>query len=203
MVVWATQVIYYNNIYSANAFERRNYLDVVVYRSRAPLLTEHLQTFASKVVEILVEKNGGGKIREVVMLIYLEASLHIRRRYVLDFSQTVGLAGKLSSLDFLYKEVSTLLAELDIPSLNWDALYTHFRSCVFLHSEELKRTAQPADNDLFYKLILNVEDSVNLSTEAGQWIRLMLEVDTRNNKLVAVGEVLVGFLCFNARNEYI
>lgn len=203
LVIWISQILYYNRIYPDSTFDKKRYLDLTINESRVPPLTEFLSLFATQMLSVLVQKDGGGKVHEVIVVVYKESSLHVAKRYVVNFSQFVGLAKEISSLDFLVKKVPVHLAKLDIPDLNWNSLYTHLRSLMFFHVEELKRTQEAPNNDLFFKFLLNVDESVDLSSEQAQWVKLTTRSDARRTKHIALGEVELGFLCFDMHNEYI
>lgn len=204
IVVWITQVIYYNHIYPENVFEERKYLDVIVNQSRAPPLNDYLKAFANRIIGILIEKNGGGKVHDVVVLVYNETTLHVLKRYLVNFSQFVGLAGQISSLDFLENGTHADLARLNIPGMTSDNIYSYLRSLIFFHVEELKRTEEVLDNKLFFKLLVNMDGEVDLSSsEEPSWVRLTSEKDTRRTKFVPIGEMSVGFMCFDLHNEYV
>lgn len=160
LIVWISQIIYYNHIYPDDAFSKKLYLDLVVYQCRAPALNEYIQKFIVDMLSILVEKDGGGKVHDLVVLLYDEASLHVRHRYIANFSQFSGLKGQLSSLDFLSNPNAlkdTHSARINIPYFTRDSINTNLRSLMFFHLEELKRSEAPIPNDLFYKFLLNVE----------------------------------------------
>lgn len=202
LVVWIGQILYYNHVYDAEVFEKRKYLDVIVYQCRVPDLNNYLISFANSMIKVLVEKSGGGKVHEVVVIVYDETNLHVQRRYVVDFGQFVGLSGQILSLDFLEKDEVVHAARISVPDMTLTRLYTSMRSAMFLHLSELRRTEIDNPN-LFYKLLLNVDGSVNLGPGDSDWIRLTSETDTRATQLVPVGEVCVGFMLFDMHNEYI
>ena len=203
LVLWITQVVYHNRIYPDNAFERRKYLDLIVAKSRVPVINDYLKAFANEMVSVLVKKAGGGKVHDVIVLIYDETNLHITKRYIMNFSQFVGLADQINSLEFLTKESEVQLAQIGLPDMTWGNIYTYLRSLMFFHIEELKRTQEQDDNHLFFKLLLNVDDSANLSSEHAKWVKLTSEQSHKKTKFVSLGEVSVGFLCFDLHNEYI
>lgn len=203
LVVWMTQIVYYNRIYPETAFEQRKYLDVIVHQSRVPKLNDFFKNFANEMITVLVKKAGGGKIHDVIMLIYNEANLHITKRYIVNFSQFVGLADQVSSLEFLTKPMEVQLAKIDLPDMTWSNIYTYLRSIIFFHIEELRRTPEPEKNNLFFKLLLNVDESANLSSEDAKWVKLTSEQSQQKTKYVSLGEMSVGFLCFDLHNEYI
>lgn len=198
-----TQIVYYNRIYPETAFGQRKYLDVIVHQSRVPKLNDFFKNFANEMITVLVKKAGGGKIHDVIMLIYNEANLHITKRYIVNFSQFVGLADQVSSLEFLTKPMEVQLAKIDLPDMTWSNIYTYLRSIIFFHIEELRRTPEPEKNNLFFKLLLNVDESANLSSEDAKWVKLTSEQSQQKTKYVPLGEMSVGFLCFDLHNEYI
>lgn len=203
LVVWMTQIVYYNRIYPETAFEQRKYLDVIVHQSRVPKLNDFFKNFANEMITVLVKKAGGGKVHDVIMLIYNESNLHITKRYIVNFSQFVGLADQVSSLEFLTKPVEVQLAKIDLPDMTWSNIYTYLRSIIFFHIEELRRTPEPEKNNLFFKLLLNMDESANLSSEDAKWVKLTSEQSQQKAKYVPLGEMSVGFLCFDLHNEYI
>lgn len=203
LAVWISQIIYYNEIYPKNAFEERKFLDSIVHQPRVPPLADYIERFANEMVSVLVKKEGGGKLHDVVVIIYRESSLHVVRRYIMGLSQFVGLADQITTLDFLSKLTEVHLARINIPGFDWNEIYSSLRSLIFFHTEELKRTYERSDLDLFFKLLLNTDNAVDLSGDEGQWVKLMSEEDTRRTKFVSVGEVSSGFLCFDLHNEYI
>lgn len=198
-----TQIVYYNRIYPETAFEQRKYLDVIVHQSRVPKLNDFFKNFSNEMITVLVKKAGGGKVHDVIMLIYNEANLHITKRYIVNFSQFVGLADQVSSLEFLTKTIEVQLAKIDLPDMTWSNIYTYLRSIIFFHIEELRRTPEPEKNNLFFKLLLNVDESANLSSEDAKWVKLTSEQSQQKMKYIPLGEMSVGFLCFDLHNEYI
>lgn len=203
LVVWIAQILHYNHVYDGDAFEKRLYLDLVVYQCRVPELSRFLVKFANDIIRILVEKAGGGNVHHVMVVIYNETKLHVQRRYLADFSRFVGLVGQLSSLDFLEKPAEVHVAKLALPEMTWTRLYNDMRSLLFAHLEELKRTEAPVANELFYKLLVNVDGKVGLNPAELEWIQLTSDVDTRHTRLVPLAEMSVGFVSFDLRNEYI
>lgn len=203
LVVWISQILYYNHIYEDNAYEKRLYLGLVVYQSRVPNLCRYLESFANLMVRVLVEKAHGGKVHEVVVVIYDESKLHVHKRYVGNFSQFVGLADKVSLLDFLDGGSDVHVAKMNMPEMTWNSVHNILRSMMFFHVEELKRTEEAGPNDYFYKLLLNVDGSVQLNSKDTTWVQLTSQNDPRPAKYVLVGEMDVGFMCFDLHNEYI
>ncbi|OBA19889.1 DNA-binding protein [Metschnikowia bicuspidata var. bicuspidata NRRL YB-4993] len=203
LVLWITQILYHNRIYSENAFEEKTYLDLIVHQSRVPDLNVFFKNFANEMVSVLVKKAGGGKVHDVIVLLYNETNSHVTRRYIINFSQFVGLADQVSSLDFLSKSTDSQLSRLDLPEMTWGNIYTYLRSMMFFHIEELRRTQQAKDNCIFFKLLLNMDDSANLSSENAKWVKLTSEQSRAKTKFVSLGEMSVGFLCFDLHNEYI
>lgn len=203
LVVWIGQILFYNHVYDDTAFEKRLYLNVMVYQCRVPELNNYLVSFANLMIRVLVEKAGGGKVHEVIVVIFDETKLHVHKRYIADFSQFVGLAGQLSLLDFLDGPSEVHVAKLSIPEMTWTNLHKYMRSLLYFHVEELKRTEEAPSNDFFYKLLLNVDGLVHLSSKDTAWVQLTSEVDTRATKFVQLGEMHVGFVSFDIHNEYI
>lgn len=209
LAIWISQIIYYHHIYPDDAFSKKLYLDLVVYQCRAPALNEYLEKFAIEMISVLAEKDGGGKVHDVLVLIYDESNLHVSQRYVANFSQFPGLKGQYSSLDFLLNPSllkDTQSAKINIPNFTREAVNTDLRSLMFFHIEELKRNEAPTPNDFFFKLLLNVDGEVDLnkvSSLPSPWIRLTLEKDIQNTAFVPLGEVSVGFMQFDIHNEYI
>lgn len=207
--VWVSQVIFFNNIYPQLAFSKTEYLDVLVYQCRAPPFNEYLRKFTNDMLRVLIEKEGGGKVHDLVVLIYDESNLHVLKRYVANFNQFVSLKDQISSLDFLENDSliqQTFASKISLPSFSWDAIYTHFRSLIFFHTEELKRSQAPLTNSFFYKLLLNVDSNNDLTLTLPQpspWIKLVLDDDPRKTSFVPLGEISVGFLSFDLHNEYI
>lgn len=204
LVVWISQILYYNHIYPDESYEERSYMENVVFQTRVPALAEYLTSFANQMIKVLVEKDGGGKVHEIIVLIYDEASLHVRKRYIANFSQFVGLAGHFTSLDFLNGLLDAKLARLNLPDLTWPHLFTDLRSLMFFHIQELKRSELKMEPNVFFKLLLNMDGSVNLSlSENNVWAKITLADDQRPMKYVPLGETSVGFVCFDIHNEYI
>ncbi|SGZ54342.1 CIC11C00000003331 [Sungouiella intermedia] len=203
LVVWISQILYYNHIYEDNAYEKRQYLNVVVYQSRVPDLSKYLESFANLMIRVLVEKASGGKVHEVIVVIYDESKLHVHKRYVANFSQFVGLADKISLMDFLDGAIGVHVAKVNVPDMTWTNLHNSMRSMMFYHVEELKRTEEAAPNDYFFKLLLNVDGQVQLNSSDTTWVQLTSQNDSRPAKYVLVGEMDVGFLCFDLHNEYV
>lgn len=204
LVIWVGEIIYYNQIYAEESYAERTYKDNVVHQTRVPDLSDYLVNFANQMIKVLVEKNGGGKVHEVIVLIYDETNLHVCKRYIVNFSQFVGLAGHFTSLDFLTGSSDTKLASLNLPDLTQANLDTELRSLMFLHIQELKRAAATVNPNLFFKLLLNIDGSVNLSTSKNNlWAKLTLMDDVRSTKFVSLGETSLGFVCFDVHNEYI
>lgn len=207
--IWISQIIYFNHIYPDDAFSKKLYLDLVVYQCRAPELNEYIERFAIDMITVLVEKDGGGKVYDVLVLLYDETNLHVRQRYIANFSQFPGLKGQYSSLDFLLNPnvlKDTQSAKINIANFTREVVNTNLRSLMFFHIEELKRTEAPQPNDFFFKLLLNVDgenDLNKVSSLPSPWIRLTLEKDTQRTVFVPVGDVSIGFMRFDVHNEYI
>lgn len=202
-MVWITQILYHNRIYPENAFEERKFLDTIIVQARVPLLEKYLQNFSNEMISVLVTKESGGKVHSVVVIVYQESSLHVVKRYVINFGQFVGLAGQISSLEFLEKQTEVHLAKINLPNFGWNEIYSSLRSLIYFHSQELKRTQESRDQGFFYKLLLNSGNLMDLAGDKGRWVKLLSEEDSRTMKFVPIGEISTGFVCFDLHNEYL
>lgn len=197
IVLWILQILRHNTIYPESTFEQRSYHDLLVYQSRVDPLTTFLSEFSNEIISVLARRgDSGGKVYDINVLIYNESNNHVTRRYVLGFSQFVGLGDKVTLLEFL-KGQHVDLAAIKIPNFTWENLNTHYRSLMFFHSEELKR--EHVKGDYFFKLLINTEDTINPGSD---WVKLLSDIDDRDTKFVNLGEMSVGVVAIDMHNEY-
>lgn len=270
--VWINQIIYYNSIYSPEIFDRFKSFDLIIFKSRNPNLNLYIESLVNDFIKILISgeatgndtgvsglDNGsgigasyssnndikhenGGKVNQLIVIIYDLKSTKRLRRYILNFNQFIGLSSKVASLDFLRNDYNTddasASSNINIPQFTWAEIYSQFKSMLYLHKLELNKfhTLQKKEGinenneNYFFKILLNVDDSIDLSfgksitssssstnnTNPSNWIKLndMPTLSPLNTiistpppkakkvKFIPIGEVSIGFLCFDLHNEY-
>lgn len=224
LIVWINQVIYYNDIYPVEIYDKLKSFDVLVYISRNPIFNKYIENFVNDFLRVLVKGDGddnGGKVNKMSLLLYDMKSNKTKRRYVLKFNEMINFGSNIDDLTFLYQDDvdidSNTESIIDIPHLTWDDLFSQLKSLLHFQVEELKRKEHekdtPDQNDLFYKIVVDLEDSVNLVSNdnsepyVSNWIRLnpsVQEVDkTLRTNFIPIGEVSVGFICIDIFNEYL
>lgn len=131
----------------------------------------------------------------------------------------INLGASINDLNFLYlvheKDSESLLEPvIEIPSFTWDEIYSQFKSILFSQIEELKVQKNGSENDdLFFKVIVDLEDSINLNvsinaetnSQHSNWVKTSVTSEDskqRKTKVVPIGEVSVGFICIDMYNEY-
>lgn len=221
LIVWANQALYHNQVYPNEVFAASKAFELIVHKSRNPFLNSYLNDLINEFLSILLKgrTGSGGKVNELIMVIFDQRTNRMLHRYVVNCSQFVDLSKNVVDTAFLDSERNILAEDnnallLDIPGFTWDEIYAQFRALLFQHLSELKRhentrKAIPQNDDPFFKILLNVEDSLDLVSDvsenrASPWVRLNdTGTEGHRTKFVALGEVSVGFLCFGLHNEYL
>lgn len=138
---------------------------------------------------------------------------------MVKFNEMINLGASINDLNFLYlvheKDSESLLEPvIEIPSFTWDEIYSQFKSILFSQIEELKVQKNGSENDdLFFKVIVDLEDSINLNvsinaetnSQHSNWVKTSVTSEDskqRKTKVVPIGEVSVGFICIDMYNEY-
>ncbi|CUM67487.1 uncharacterized protein PRCAT00005184001 [Priceomyces carsonii] len=209
LVVWANQILYYNEIYSPEIFEKYKSFGVIIFKSRNPAVNSYLEKFVNSFIEILLT-DYGGKVRQLVMLVYDSKSNYARHKYVIQFNDLINLSTALPDLSFLTTENPTSETKIDISTLSWDEVYTQLRSALFQHLNELRRKSLSIkkSDDLFFKTIIEIDDSFNLDALPlkSEWVRISNSL--KGNKtpvkgFAPIGEVSLAVFNFDLHNEYI
>lgn len=222
MIVWVNQVLYYNEIYPSEIYDKLKSFDTIVYQSRNPALNKYVEDLVNEFLLILVNGDGhtnGGKVNQMLLLLYDVKSNKTKKKYVAKFNEMINLAPSVNDLNFLHlideKDSKSLLEPvIDVPNFTWDEIYSQLRSILFSQIEELKSPNNELEkDDLFFKVILDLEDSIDLNvnfnsetnSQHSNWVKLSTtsaDKQKRKTKVVPIGEVSVGFICIDMYNEY-
>lgn len=222
IIVWLNQVLYYHEIYPLEIYDKLKSFDTIVYQSRHPALNKYVEDLVNEFLQILVNGDGhdnGGKVNQMLILLYGVKSNKTKKKYVVKFNEMINLGTSINDLNFLYllheKDSESLLEPvIDIPNFTWDEIYSQLKSILFSQIEELKVQKNGSKNDdLFFKVIVDVEDSINLNvninaeanSQSSNWVKLSAtreDSKQRKTKVVPIGEVSVGFICIDMYNEY-
>lgn len=227
--VWITQVIYYNAIYPQEIFEKVTSFDLIVFKSRSPSLNSYINNLVDEFIKILTKGNGnqGGEVNQFIVVVYDTKSSKLLRRYILNFNQFVDLSSKITNFDFL-NDTSNIKSDkntIDLPNFTWSEVNSQFKSILYQHKFELNQLPFSTDKDNFFKILINLSDSVDLNnsitssattessssnqyTHPSNWVKLSSEkhglgATEKSHKYIPIGEVSVGFVCFDCHNEYI
>lgn len=222
IIVWLNQVLYYNEIYPLEIYDKLKSFDTIVYQSRNPALNKYVEDLVNEFLQILVNGDGhdnGGKVNQILILLYDVKSNKTKKKYVVKFNEMINLGASINDLNFLYllheKDSESLLEPvIDIPNFTWDEIYSQLKSILFSQIEELKVQKNGSENDdLFFKVIVDLEDSINLNvsinaetnSQHSNWVKTSVTSEDskqRKTKVVPIGEVSVGFICIDMYNEY-
>lgn len=222
MIVWVNQVLYYNEIYPSEIYDKLKSFDTIVYQSRNPALNKYVEDLVNEFLLILVNGDGhtnGGKVNQMLLLLYDVKSNKTKKKYVAKFNEMINLAPSVNDLNFLHlideKDSKSILEPvIDVPNFTWDEIYSQLRSILFSQIEELKSPNNELEkDDLFFKVILDLEDSIDLNvnfnsetnSQHSNWVKLSTtsaDKQKRKTKVVPIGEVSVGFICIDMYNEY-
>lgn len=222
IIVWINQVLYYNEIYPPEIYDKLKSFDTIVYQSRNPALNKYIEDLVNEFLLILVNGDGhtnGGKVNQMLLLLYDVKSNKTKKKYVAKFNEMVNLGPCVNDLNFLYlideKNPESLLEPvIDVPNFTWDEIYSQLRSILCSQIEELKSPKKDLEMDeLFFKVIVDLEDSIDLNVNAdseisnqhSNWVKLTTtsgDRQKRKTKVVSIGEVSVGFICIDMYNEY-
>lgn len=222
--VWINQILFYSDIYPQEIFEKVTSFGLIVYKSRSPSLNKYLNNLVDEFIKILIKGDGtgGGKVNQFVVVVYDNQSSKVLRRYILNFNEFVDLSTKITNFDFLNETVKidkdiSAKGTIDLSNFSWSEINTQFKSILYFHKFELNRIPPNADSDNFFKILINLSDAVDLNkftsisnenTDASNWVKIArtnhgLSTTEKNFEFIPVGEVSVGFVCFNSHNEYI
>lgn len=200
LIVWLNQILYFNKVYDQHIFDRFKSFEHVVYKNRNPNFNQYAdQLITNMFTNVLF--NGSG-LQCLVCLIFDDRNQSVLRKYAINFTDiitnirdTITPAG----LDTSKKDTSSIL---EIPGLEWADIYTQFSSTLFQHIQELKRLNVEDENNLFFSIVVEAQDSVSLTTS--NWVRLSdanSEV-SKPRKVVSIGDVSLHLLNFDIINEY-
>lgn len=224
--VWINQILYYNDIYPQEIFEKVTSFGLIAHKSRSPSLNKYLNNLVDEFIKILMKGGGrgGGQVNQFVVVVYDNQTSKLLRRYVLNFNEFADLSAKITNFDFLNETVkmdkdTSDKSTIDLSNFSWEEINTQFKSILYFHKFELNRLPANAENDNFFKIVINLSDAVDLNnfvstsnnqqhTHASNWVKIPranhgLSTTEKNYKFIPIGEVSVGFVCFNSHNEYI
>lgn len=221
LTVWINQVLFHNHVYPREVFSVYKAFELIVYKSRSPFLNAYINDLVNEFLSLLLKgrSDGGGKICELIIVVFDQRTNSVLHRYVVNCSQFVDLSKNVVDTAFLDSERNIQAEDndalvLELPGFSWNEIYAQFRSVLFQHLSELKRhekaqESAPQNRDPFFKILLNLEDSLDLVSGASDgipsnWVRLN-DTGTKSHrtKFIPLGEVSVGFLCFGLHNEYL
>ncbi|CCE79304.1 Piso0_001358 [Millerozyma farinosa CBS 7064] len=224
LVVWINQILYYNEIYPVELYEKRRSFERIVFISRNPILNQYIEDFLDDLFRLIIGAHNrriDGNIRKIIMMTYDVNTNETRERYVIELKNLINLRDQLPDLTFLQTKKDDPKhkddAVLDIPGLNWSTIYSQLNSFLFEHITELKRkvSVSPADKSTwFYKLFVEAEPSSNLlsaSEDSGNspvnWAQVKIhtpkEESRRPVSYMPVSEVDAVFVLLVTYNEYL
>ncbi|CCE88589.1 Piso0_001358 [Millerozyma farinosa CBS 7064] len=224
LVVWINQILYYNEIYPAELYEKRRSFERIVFISRNPILNRYIEDFLDELFRLIIGTHNGrsnGNISKVIMVTYDVNTNETRERYVIELKNLLNLRDQLPDLSFLQTKKDDPKHKddivLDIPGLNWSMIYSQLNSFLFEHITELKRKVNISSADKstwFYKLFVEAEASSNLlnaSENSGSspinWAQIKVRPPKEESKkpisYMPVSEVDAVFVLLVTYNEYL
>lgn len=224
IIVWINQVLYYNAIYPKEIYDKVKSFATIVYQSRNPVLNKYIEDLVNEFLQIVIKGDGndnGGKVDQILIIIYDLKSNRTKKKYGMKFNEVINFSSAIDDLEFLNSDNTdseTLLKPvIDIPNFTWEEIYSQLKSILSSQIEELKivhANNSPID-DLFFKIMVDVEDSLNLdmaasksetSSQYSNWVRIPpksgIQEKTITRKLIPVGEMSIGFIYMDLYNEY-
>lgn len=224
IIVWINQVLYYNAIYPKEIYDKVKSFATIVYQSRNPVLNKYIEDLVNEFLQIVIKGDGndnGGKVDQILIIIYDLKSNRTKKKYGMKFNEVINFSSAIDDLEFLNSDntdsENLLKPVIDIPNFTWEEIYSQLKSILSSQIEELKivhANNSPID-DLFFKIMVDVEDSLNLdmaasksetSSQYSNWVRIPpksgIQEKTITRKLIPVGEMSIGFIYMDLYNEY-
>lgn len=224
LVVWINQILYYNEIYPAELYEKRRSFERIVFISRNPILNRYIEDFLDELFRLIIGTHNrriSGNVSKIIMVTYDVNTNETRERYVIELKNLINLRNQLPDVSFLHtktgdpKHKDDIL--LDIPGLNWNMIYSQLNSFLFEHIIELKRKVSISSADKsawFYKLFVEAEPGSNLlrtSDDTGSspinWSQVQIHTSKEESRkpvsYVPVSEVDAVFVLLVTYNEYL
>lgn len=224
IIVWINQVLYYNAIYPKEIYDKVKSFATIVYQSRNPVLNKYIEDLVNEFLQIVIKGDGndnGGKVDQILIIIYDLKSNRTKKKYGMKFNEVINFSSAIDDLEFLNSDntdsENLLKPVIDIPNFTWEEIYSQLKSILSSQIEELKivhANNSPFD-DLFFKIMVDVEDSLNLdmaasksetSSQYSNWVRIPpksgIQEKTITRKLIPVGEMSIGFIYMDLYNEY-
>lgn len=215
MNVWVNQILYYNKIYPQEAFDRKKSFNLVVLLNRNPALQEFIEKFTNDFLEVLIgRQTGGSKVNQISINVFDQGSGDVVKRYILHFNDLLIDLGKTLGSQIDAEDRSSVI---NIEGITWDEIYTQFNTLLYEHLNELKtnemnelKASQTSSEvseellktgpDLFFKIIIELDESVSLATT--NWIRVKSK-GSKSHRYKSIGEVSLGLINFDLHNEYV
>ncbi|KAK6199491.1 DNA-binding protein [Scheffersomyces amazonensis] len=207
LTVWINQILYYNKIYDIEIYDQSRAFDILVYHNRNP----QLQTYINELINKLL--NNINNTLQLTLIIYNVKSQKPLRNYIINFHDLLINFHDLIIMhdnfnnDDIKDDNSTIIND---PQLSWKDIYLQFNTLLYHHINELKRNQiVTPDNELFFKVIVNVPDSLNLVNS--NWVRLSQSDNNTNNnntnnnaiiKFKPIGQINLYIFNFDIHNEY-
>lgn len=218
LTVWINQIIYYNNIYVQESFSKFKSFDLVVYKSRNPIFNQYVDELINNFFQLLLKKKDMGKVHQISLIIYDTNSMKSSQKYSFKLQDFIEVEDIMPNLDFLHKE-SSRETLIEMPNITWQEIYNQFKTVTYEHINCLKERSKviDANNELFYKIIIELDDSINLNNEdtGANWVRInetsdnpskqLSRITDRENKIKfkSIGEVDLSVMSFDLYNEYV
>lgn len=218
IIDWINQILYYNDVYPKEVFTKMKSFDTIVFISRNPMLNSYIENLTNEFLKLLFigrDGSGGGKLRQLIIIVYRTDTNEAVKRYVLRCDEMIGMGSYITEDKFDDVANGTQGSDqYDIPvniaGFDWKDIYAQFRSFLF----NLMKTWKPAPScssssnlDLFFKVIIDVNNELDLTIDKkkpSNWVKIppKPENSTPENEVFRnIGEVSAGFLCFSCHLE--
>lgn len=232
LTVWIYLVIYYNDVYPESVFELTRHFDILVYTSRNPSLLAYISKVTLNCLaqfgfvnddeshqdNPFVEESLASTAKVLLVAIFSLSSTETKKKYNLGISDLIaGLAKSIDTKTLLATEMEMGVDEaqsnsksslVSIPGVSWSEMYAQFKSLLYEHSTELKRSQQLSRkvfgiqaNNLFFRIYMQTQ--YPLGKDKDDWVRESKKSDLKARDFVAVGQVDAAVFSVALYNEYI
>lgn len=225
LIVWLNQILYYNDIYDRQIYDKFKSFNLIVYKNRHPKLDDYIislfnnfirNVFLHRTSRSLESKSATiSGASQIVCVIYNTKTSKVLRKYVINFNELIiNLGDTVGIDDFLDDDINQdendKSAYINLDGIDWKEIYTQFNTLLFHHIQELNKLEATRyipleDNETFFKIIVDLEESINIVNAS--WVRIRASILSQKststiNKFVPVGDVNLQLINFDVHNEY-
>ncbi|KAI5966941.1 uncharacterized protein KGF55_000350 [Candida pseudojiufengensis] len=217
LIVWFNQILFYNKIYDPLIFDEYKAFELIIKKNRHPHLEKYIDNLLINIINnLIISKKQTNGLNKISCLIYNTKSNKVIKSYSIKFAQfLINLDKTINELKEPTTEVEDTSAKLDIPDLTWIEIYTQFQTVLFKFIQELKKEtltddiqyevgmsmqSTMPDNDLFFKITVDLDESIYASTE--NWIRLGQNEMVNSEFTKPLAQLDLDVINFDLVNEY-